>query len=118
MSLFSYFWLYDINIFIFIQGLFLKINITYQLFKDSLTLFAFCVRLLLQFVRLLFCLVIVFIFQNLVDHFNDVLKLIYYNNRCNSSISDLMFFLKVIIEFLDSIINFVIQMTNYIVFSL
>ena len=118
MSLFSYFWLYDINIFIFIQGLFLKINITYSLFKDSLTLFAFCVRLLLQFVRLLFCLVIVFIFQNLVDHFNDVLKLIYYNNRCNSSISDLMFFLKVIIEFLDSIINFVIQMTNYLVFSL
>ena len=90
------------------QGLFLKINIAYSLFKDSLTLFAFCVRLLLQFVRLIFCFAIVFVFQNLVEHFNDVLKIIYYYNIINNNINDFFFFLKIIIEFLGYIINFVI----------
>ena len=118
MSLLSYFLLYDINIFVFIQGLFLRINILFYLFKDSLTLFAFCVRLLLQFVRLIFCFLIVFIFQNLVEHFNSILKLVYYYNKSDSNVSEFTFFLKLVIEFLDSIINFVIQMTNYVVFSL
>lgn len=118
MTLFSYIIIFDNHIFVFLQGLFLNPSKSYMLFKDSITLFAFISRLLLQFVRLGFCFAVVFVFQKSIQHLSLYIKINYVLNKKHNITGEFILIVNYLIELIDTINNFVSQYTNYIVFSL
>lgn len=115
ITLSGYLYTYNINIYVFIKGLFAKLKVNFNFIIDNITLSIFISRLLLQFIRLLICSAIFFLFhemsigllQILVDHY------VYITLNNNGSV--LGFVIKTIIEYLDMTINFTTQYSIYIV---
>jgi hypothetical protein len=117
-SIYIYFFFFLPNFFVFIQGLFLKIRLFFTTFKDFLTIFAFLSRLLLQFVRLIFCIFSTYLLQNTTEHLSFFMKQNFFVNKNDSNIDMLLTTIQYIIEILDTVNNFIVQYTNFVIFTL
>lgn len=115
VEIISYLYLFNVNIFVFIKGTLDEINLFFVELFDSISLVTFIARLLLQFLRLIICIVVFFNMHMLGNELLDVLNNYYIGDNNIEPQDYLSFFLKTIIEYLDMLINFCTQYSLYII---
>lgn len=110
-----YLFTFNINLFVFIKGTLDDINIFFVEIFDSVSLLTFTSRLLLQFLRLVIC-IIVFFNMHILGHELVLLINDYYLNDTSVEPSSYSFvFFKTIVEYLDMIMNFCTQYSIFII---
>lgn len=107
--------IFNINIFVFIKGLLNSYKVLISSVIDNITLVTFCSRLLLQFLRLVICSVIFFNFHELSLTILNVLCDYYHFNKTDFNKTFFVETVRVVIEYLDMLVNFNVQYSIYIV---
>lgn len=115
IEIIHYLYVFNVNIFVFIKGTLDEINLFFVELFDSISLVTFIARLLLQFLRLIICIVIFFNMHMLGNELLDVLNNYYIGDSIVESLDASTIFLKTIIEYLDMLMNFCSQYALYII---
>lgn len=114
-TLCGYLYMYNINIYVFIKGLFTTSKLNFNFMLDNITLSIFVSRLFLQLIRFIICTIVVCIFhENAKLCFSLLVDFLLYQIKSNHS-SLIIDTTKILLEFLDLIINFTAQYSIYIV---
>lgn len=115
VTLFSYIYIFNINLFIFIKGLSNNYKVFFTSLIDNITLVTFVSRLFLQFLRLIICSVIFYSFHELTIFVLHVLEEYFFFFNFVGNFDFILAILKVLIEYLDMLINFNTQYSIYII---
>lgn len=121
ITIWCYIIVFNIHIYTFIKGLYGSIKLI-VLSLDMTHVIIFLSRLMLQYVRLLICSAIFWVFQELFDMFyhsvyymqSNITMLVSFDNKTMFSLVSSLF--RAILEFLDITINFLTQFSTYIIF--
>lgn len=110
-----YLYFYNINLYVYIKGLLNKMKIFFNFIIDNITLSIFISRLMLQFIRLLICSAIFFLWHEMsitiLDTITDYSNYLTLNKIYGFNLTAARF----VIEYLDMIINFSSQYSIYII---
>lgn len=111
----SYLYIFNINLFIFIKGTLDEINLLFVELFDSISLLTFISRLLLQFLRLVICIVVFFNMHMLGNELLTIINNYYISDADIEPNGFISFFFKTILEYLDMLLNFCTQYSIYII---
>lgn len=113
-TLCGYLYIHNINVYVFIKGLFSTAKLNFNFMLDNITLSIFVSRLFLQLIRFVICTIVVFIFhENAELCLSLLVDFCLYQIKNNHS-DFLVDITKILIEFSDLIINFTAQYSIYI----